>query len=50
MLWFVFILLFVFEANGFIVPWIAWVLAWVYAVISVLDIVIKSLDKKDKDK
>lgn len=49
MLWMIFILLYVFEANGLAIPTIAWVLAWTSVGITVLNTVIKILEKHDKN-
>lgn len=49
MLWIIFILLYVLEANGLVIPQIAWILAWTDVGITVLNVVIKILEKHDKN-
>ena len=49
MLWLIFILLYIFEANGLVIPQIAWILAWTYAGITVLTVIINGLEKRDKN-
>lgn len=49
MIWLLFILLYVFEANGLAVPQIAWVLAWIFVGVTVLNTIIKILEKRDKN-
>lgn len=49
MLWMICILLYVFEANGLVIPQIAWVLAWTSVGVTVLNTIIKVLENRDKN-
>lgn len=49
MLWMIFILLFILERNGVVVPQVAWVLAWTYVGVTVLNAIIKVLENRDKN-
>ena len=49
MLWLIFILLFVFEENGLVIPQIAWILAWTSVGVTVLNAIIKILENHDKN-
>ena len=49
MLWMIFILLYVLEANGLVIHPIAWILAWTDVGITVLNAIIKVLENRDKN-
>lgn len=50
MLWIILILLYVLGANGLVIPQIAWILAWTSVGVTVLNAIIKILEKHDKNK
>lgn len=48
MLWLIFILLFILEANNVAIPWIAWCLAYIFLADTVLNVIIRVLEKRNK--